>query len=492
MNVLLVLSSLWIIYSIFFFQNEFVLLALVLFFTVIGVYISRALSQREDRSFLTKLYIYGFAARLIIALIICYGFTYLFPNDPKLSKGFLTGGDDFRYDEIGSLISESWRQGSNVGIFELPGYFYFNAVIYFLFGHYILAVRIFNSFFGSLVPVFIYSFAKSIDRKIAQTASILTAFIPSQLIYSATQLKDIIIVFIFTFATWAIAKLYKKWNIWLIILVIPPIIYLMYLRPPYMFLLIFVIIIYLARYFTQSPLKVLVISSLMIVILGISLEYLGYGFMGAKYFQIFDSDLRGEFFLLQARQAESRKFYSIFSGVSYTEIHLFPVAMLLAWITPFPLYIFVDTLSFDNWLSFFIASGWYPMIPFIVYGLLCSIKSKDNKIFLLSITIILVLISLCFSGIGIVSGGRHREVVIPHMLILAAWGIKDYRLGKSGIRLVLLLYIAIITMLFFIFTHVKIAPIVPGTICLILLFGIGYLVIRLFRRIPYMGKGKRI
>jgi hypothetical protein len=92
----------------------------------------------------------------------------------------------------------SW--GASRGYYSLVG------VLYEVFGPSLLLPKVVNAFLGSLLPFLAYDIGQQIfnSHKSGWNAFLFTAFLPPLVIYSATNLKEIITAFLITYTVWSL------------------------------------------------------------------------------------------------------------------------------------------------------------------------------------------------------------------------------------------------------------------------------------------------
>ena len=101
---------------------------------------------------------------------------------------------------------------SNMGSFPKFGgivnpesnlFFYIVGLIYFIFGHITIAVRVFNISLSILSTYFIFKISERHFGKLAANIFLIVAlFLPSHLIYSITLSRDLVRTFLFSLALW--------------------------------------------------------------------------------------------------------------------------------------------------------------------------------------------------------------------------------------------------------------------------------------------------
>lgn len=422
--------------------SQIVLLYVItLILALFGLYISSRISS--ETSYLRKLFLFNFLIRIFLIFTLFLVLPKVLPE----TIPYLGVGDEFTYDRFGNAIAQAWRKGHNPEVsVPAPGFTYLNAIIFFLFGHNVLIVRIFNSFIGAWIPIFTYMIAKYAygEDKIAKTSSILVSFLPSLLLHSITQLKEVPIIFTITFVIWMLMEGKKKFNVFLLLAIILACEYLLLLRMHYGLVLLISAVTYMIISYPreESPIKVVLFS--MLVILSVWLMYakLGYGLLG------FDlvNNLSNYMFRYKYAVGSSNIFYSAF--MSGGKIVLIPLVLMYSLLMPHPLWLFINRSyvvnSFSSWFDLIGAVAWYALIPFSAYGFFSSLKNRNSEKLLLCLFSFSIIFLLAISGQGLTTAGRHKDSIMPFLMIFAGVGIIDYIRGNLNIHLPLLLYAALL------------------------------------------------
>jgi hypothetical protein len=160
--------------------------------------------------FLVQVFVAALLARAVIGLLIyVMNFQEFF------------GGDALTYDAVGATLRDLWLSGVSaedqehfLGAFVQRnwGMSYLVGGIYVLTGRNMLAVQFFNSVIGAATAPVIFLCARHIfqNLRVAKLATLLVAFFPSLVLWSAQGLKDGPIVFLLTVCMLATLKLGER------------------------------------------------------------------------------------------------------------------------------------------------------------------------------------------------------------------------------------------------------------------------------------------
>lgn len=418
----------------------FQLCIIIIVLTLFGLYLSSRTSRiSSEARFFRKLFLSSFLLRLLLMFSLYLILIMMLPE----RNGFISGAnnDESGYDRLGNTIAQAWREGYNPKLYvPAPGFTYLNAIIYFLFGHNVLIVRTFSGFLGALIPILVYMITKYAygEDKIAKAASIFIAFMPTTLLYSIGHYKEVYVIFTLTFTVWALMKLKRRFNVFLLIAVILTWIYLMSVRFYFGYILLMSATTYLIiGYAPRNQIKVIIICLIACLIIA-KLGYkssIGFIYNPTDYITFRYENVVGS----------TNVAYSIFS--SGNKIATIPLITLYSFLMPYPLWPFLNSYyvsTFSSWLFWIGTVAWYTLMPFSVYGFFLTLKNRNSEKFLLFIISLLTILLLSLSGQGVITAGRTKDSIMPFLMIFAGLGIIDYRRGKSNIRHVLWFYAALL------------------------------------------------
>jgi len=166
--------------------------------------------DREQKSFLMKVFILGLLVRIVIATVIRAG---------HMEEFF--GGDANTYDIFGRSLLASWHGDKyHLSIYQnfvasgasAWGMLYIVAIVYELIGRNMFAIQLINASVGSVTAIVVFHTAKHLfnNSRVSQVACLLVCFFPSLVLWSAQALKDAIIVFVLALAILCTLQLLQK------------------------------------------------------------------------------------------------------------------------------------------------------------------------------------------------------------------------------------------------------------------------------------------
>jgi len=231
-----------------------------------------------DRIFLSRL---AFGALLIRLLFIVatHSFDTTFINYVKTS-------DAIYYEYLGRLISNAWHDGRDIAI---PtgnyGYFYWNGIIYYLVGYKPDLIRILNSITSVCIGFNLYFITLRLSgSKAAKIGFVLAAYFPSSILWSSLNLKDSFIIFLITLIVKHNLELMEKFKLGKVFFMSLLMMALVSLR--FYVGILLALCVALSYIFTATKFlwwQRLTYTLAIIIIAGLALQQMGYGFMGTDF-----------------------------------------------------------------------------------------------------------------------------------------------------------------------------------------------------------------
>lgn len=165
---------------------------------------------REEKRFLSSLFLIAVLVRIIVASIIYLG---------NMQEFF--GGDANTYHVFGESLNMSWHGDeyhasryaafiqSGVGAW---GMLYVVAIVYEVLGGNMFAVQLINASVGGSTAIVVYHVAQTLfnNTRVSKLAAILVAFFPSLILWSSQALKDGLIIMALALCILATLRLMEK------------------------------------------------------------------------------------------------------------------------------------------------------------------------------------------------------------------------------------------------------------------------------------------
>jgi hypothetical protein len=161
----------------------------------------------EEKSFLRSLIVAGFIIRVAIALTLEWTdlSTHLAPDE----QTYEDHGWVMALYWTGDILAKPWKFTTDIPL----GFFYLNAVFYYLFGQTAVPIKIANCLLGAWSCRYIYFLSRGLyGRPVARRASTLFQYFPSLILWSALNIRDIWVIFLIIFIAWKSFELAQKYS----------------------------------------------------------------------------------------------------------------------------------------------------------------------------------------------------------------------------------------------------------------------------------------
>jgi hypothetical protein len=393
--------------------------------SALAIFVFRQFSE-DERNFVTKVFFVGLAVRLAFGIVIHF----------YELRGFF-GGDAITYDYRGNLLRELWagRGSANDSDTILsaatsgPGWgmHYLVGILYTIFGRNILAAQTFCAVIGAATSPMVYFCSNKLfrNRRVSKFSALFIALFPSFVIWSSQLLKDGLIIFLLVLAMTMVLQLQERLNYAAVLLLVFSLFGIISLR----FYIFYMVAIAVAGSFvigTTNSMQSFVRRSVVLVLMGVSLTYLGvirnastdlekYGDL--ERVQLSRSDL--------ARSAESG-----FGGdvdVSTTEgaISAIPLGFAYLMFAPFPW----QMTNLRQLITLPEVLVWWALIPLLISGLWYAVKHNLRTAFpVLIFSLMLTLAYSIFQGnVGTAYRQRTQIQVFLFMFIGVGWTLFQER-----------------------------------------------------------------
>lgn len=154
-------------------------------------------ARLADSALLARLVLYGFLLRAFLAIILDWtGYSLrLAPDEETYStNGWLMAL--YWRDEL--LMPPWWTTTS-----QPQGYFYINAVCFYVFGNTVIPIKLINAFIGAFAVRYLYYLTLHLfGPLVARRAAILFEFLPSLILWSVLNIRDVWVVTLILYVSW--------------------------------------------------------------------------------------------------------------------------------------------------------------------------------------------------------------------------------------------------------------------------------------------------
>jgi hypothetical protein len=147
-----------------------------------------------EKAFVRRIVLFGFLVRLAVALLLEWtGYSRRFAPDETT---YTADGWPIGLWWAGELLVKPWR----LTLDQPLAYFYLNGASYYLFGATQIPLKILNAFVGACSSLLLFRLARDLfGAAVARRATLLFAFFPSLVLWSALNIRDAWVVFFILF-----------------------------------------------------------------------------------------------------------------------------------------------------------------------------------------------------------------------------------------------------------------------------------------------------
>jgi 4-amino-4-deoxy-L-arabinose transferase-like glycosyltransferase len=394
----------------------------------IGITWTALISQPEEQAWLIRLCL----AALGVRVLTSFSLEFIWPSFEGTSDGAA-------YGPHAAIIAESWHRIGFIRYADVvttpvgaPGYVYFSAATFWLIGYNTLFMKLINGLLAALAAVYTYKLGRHFfDESVGRFSALITAFMPSLILWTSQNLKDSMVLFFSMWALWVAAQ-GLRWTAY---------------RIPLLGLLIAVlatirietaiglgVVIALTIGFQQSSgwSTRILFSALGIGVLGLTLATSGYGFLGEDFVSrnlTFDS-------INAKRQVTAYGGSAIEASGDINSLGSFivyiPQAITNFLLRPWP---WEATRSFTQIMT--IPESlllWYPLFAFSIVGLIHCWRTKAARTTLLWVYMLAATLAAAPQYGNLGTAYRHRIQLWPCYFILAAVGWRVWRQRKLSTK----------------------------------------------------------
>jgi len=382
-------------------------------------------SSKENASFLRNIFLGGLLLRVVLATLLRYsGFADALGPDAK------------SYDEFAHDIINYWNNPSLVH-FQLGiqqnnvAMSYLTAGIYFITGRNIFAPQLFNAVIGAATAPIIYLCSYTIFQniRVARISCYFIAFFPSLVLWSSLGLKDAPIVFLLAVTMLCTLKLLEKFYFSYTLLLVACLLGLLGLR----FYIFYMMVVAVLGGFLlcSKSVKGSAITRQILLIFIVGAVVLGIGSFrnSSKDFETY-GDLKRVQNMRRWGAIVSESGYGRDADVSTAEgaISFMPIGLVYVLFAPFPW----QMTNFSQMIALPEMFIWWSTMPFLISGLVYSIRHKPRNIapLLLFTTLLTLVYSLFQNNVG--TAYRQRSQLLIFYLIFTAVGIVLWQERKEN------------------------------------------------------------
>ena len=402
------------------------------------IIVSVCIGQKNDRDFMSTLFVSAFLLRVFVSLAIYALNIFL--------KGQGLIGDGWCYSENGYLVLSLWQSGvrSINEIYQkmlmisasgtLSSYDFWNAIVYYFTGKSPLSMLFINCFAGSIIIFPVYYITKRLcTAKVAGYAAILTAFWPSLFLWSTQNLKDTICTLLICMLTGLALSLKYKFRMLSLFLFIVVSFLLFQLRSIFLFTFYAALLLFLMHSFI---LRKLTINLIFLIIVAFSIFLLREIIVTHRdvISKLQEKLTFGLNLIFSMRNYKAYGTTAFLSGIDFRTflgfIIFFPLALAVSWLAPFPwqLESMLQAMALPETVLY------YVLLVAMLSGFKFIMKSKVREGGLLVVYLFINFILFALSEGNIGTLFRHRSMLLPLIFILGSIGFFKVKHSSEAIR----------------------------------------------------------
>jgi 4-amino-4-deoxy-L-arabinose transferase-like glycosyltransferase len=352
------------------------------------------------------------------------------------------GGDAYAYDTGGAAIANVWQGLSTLTAAQITqnssgvdvgwGMNYFVGIIYYIFGRNIFAAQSICAVIGAATAPMVYFCANKIfhNIQVAKISAVLTALFPAFVIWSSQLLKDGLIVFLLVLAMTMVLQLQeRRINYPAIGLLVFSLLGVLALRF-YIFYMVIVAVVGSFIIGSSSTTGSVVRRTVILVLMGLGLTYFGVGRRTNLELGMIGSldRVQGSRYDL-SKSAESGFGEDVDVSTTEGAISALPLGLAYLMFAPFPW----AAINPRQAVTIPETLVWWGLIPFLISGLIYTVKNKLRTAFpILIFSLLLTIAYSIFQGnVGTAYRQRTQIQVFFFILIGVGWTLfKEKRENK--------------------------------------------------------------
>jgi len=406
------------------FPEGAVAIAFVFVLATVAILIFRQFT--EEKEFITTVFLVALALRMAFGVLI-----HVF----DLRSFF--GGDAFAYDINGAALVDSWLGRETIQSAMIVqadassgagwGMYYITASIYFLLGRNIFAAQSFCAVIGAATAPMVFFCSRKIynNLSVAKIAAIGIAVFPSFVIWSGQLLKDGLIIFLLVTTMTMVLRLQERMNYAALGMLIVSLFGILTLRF-YIFYMVLVAVTGSFLIGLSTSNRSILRRTLILVAIGFALMYLGVGNSASVELRVFGNLERVQSSRSDLARAASSGFNEE-TDVSTTQgaLSAIPLGFSYLMFAPFPW----QAANLRQAITIPEVLVWWAMIPFLIMGLIYTIKNRLRLAFpILIFSLLLTIAYSIFQGnVGTAYRQRTQIQVFLFILVGVGWTVNKER-----------------------------------------------------------------
>jgi hypothetical protein len=387
----------------------------------------------DEKSFITTVFLLALAVRLGFgAFIAAYDL-----------RGFF-GGDFAAYDMYGAQLVDEWlgrnmsRQvmvEAEAGLFSGAGWgmHYLTAIIYLFVGRNVFAAQSFCGFIGAATVPMVFFCARKIfsNLSVAKASAVAIALFPSFIIWSSQLLKDGLIIFLLVVAMTMVLQLQQRFSYVALAALIGSMFGILSIRF-YIFYMVAVAVVGSFIVGLSTTKRSILRSTIVLAMVGFGLSYLGVGRQANVEISTFANLQRIQTSRSDLSQTESGFGQEIDVSTTEGALSAIPLGFAYLMFAPFPW----QVANVRQAITIPEVLFWWAMMPFLVVGLIYTIRHRLRNAFPILIFSLLLTISYSVFQGNVGTAYRQRTQIQVFLFILIGVGYTVFLEYRENQRLI--------------------------------------------------------
>jgi len=410
-------------------------------------------SGEEEKKFVVSLFVVGFLSRVILT---SWGHIFFAMNNMGYHNESIGVTIPDLFADSGAVSLRGWltslyMQGKLEHAERLDptwlfqddflerGYgFIVYTLFYYIFGFSHLSAKFINCLLGSLSAILVYFISRDVFNKaIARIAAVLAMFFPSLYLWSLSNLKDPMMVFLLCLSVYLSIRFSKYRKLGYLIMLAICLYLVKIVRPSYIMPVLVSAVLSIVFSFARKVVVLIVVAASIFMILAMVMQPLDIHILDNRHniiTRILEKaiDLQRGFVLTggSVYKVYEDKYYATPPPKEIEPLRIFiylPKGWLYFLFTPFP-------WSIHTKLQMIAAPQvmlWYILALFALWGVLVMKRYGGSGAHVIFFHIFFITSAFALSSGNIGTALRHRDIILPFFFIFSSIGIANFFLRKA-------------------------------------------------------------
>jgi 4-amino-4-deoxy-L-arabinose transferase-like glycosyltransferase len=390
------------------------------FAAVLFLALTHGLPHRRD---VLRLVWLGLIVRLVLAAVFqAVPATRIFHEDAE------------GYEWVAIYMARYWKGDGpyfSPNKLENYGYYYWNAILYYVFGDFRLHAAFFNGLCSCVTAILLYRLcAKYFVEPVARRAFLCALFFPSMILWSSIAVKDTVMVLLITACMYSTVAIQRKMRIGHLVVIVGALVAMFTIRF-YMCFLAGLAITASLTLFSRRLGRSIAVQLSIVMVLAVAVVFLGLRREAQQSIGVFDFEKVAALRNGLASTANSGFMVDVDVSTPGRALAFMPIGVVFMLLSPFPW----QLTSLRAWLTVPEMLIWWPMTFLWIRGLIYVVARKRSE--LMPIVVFPVIVTIAYSTVHGNAGVafRQRAQAMTFLFALAAIGAYVRKLKRNRLSL---------------------------------------------------------